>query len=68
MEGFFHNIFIFSMNAEVVHTGLAPMAHYFITLGLHSSISRGQIVERESPRAFQCPPTPSRVSSVRPFP
>lgn len=27
---FFHNVFVFSMNDEVVHTGYAPMAHYVI--------------------------------------
>lgn len=30
---FFHNVFIFSMNDEVVHTGYAPMAHYIFGLG-----------------------------------
>jgi len=29
---FFHNVFIFSMNDEVVHTGFYPMAHYLIAL------------------------------------
>ncbi|HVT73253.1 MAG TPA: glycosyltransferase [Lacunisphaera sp.] len=29
---FFHNVFIFSMNDEVVHTGYTPMAHYLIGL------------------------------------
>jgi len=29
---FFHNVFIFSMNDEVVHTGFHPMAHYFFAL------------------------------------
>ena len=29
---FFHNVFIFSMNDEVVHTGFAPMAHYFLAV------------------------------------
>jgi SAM-dependent methyltransferase len=29
---FFHNVFVFSMNDEVVHTGYAPMAHYVIGL------------------------------------
>jgi 2-polyprenyl-3-methyl-5-hydroxy-6-metoxy-1,4-benzoquinol methylase len=33
MERFFHNVFMFSMNDEVVHTGFAPMAHYIIGLG-----------------------------------
>lgn len=27
-ERFFHNVFMFSMNDEIVHTGYAPMAHY----------------------------------------
>ena len=30
--GFFHNVFIFSMNDEVVHTGFYPMAHYYFAL------------------------------------
>jgi SAM-dependent methyltransferase len=29
---FFHNVFIFSMNDEVVHTGFYSMAHYLIAL------------------------------------
>ena len=28
----FHNVFIFSMNDEVVHTGFTPMAHYVLGL------------------------------------
>lgn len=31
---FFHNVFLFSMNDEVVHTGFSPMAHYVITIGV----------------------------------
>jgi len=34
MSGFFHNVFIFSMNDEVVHTGFSPMAQYLIALGV----------------------------------
>ena len=30
---FFHTVFVFSMNDEVVHTGYAPMAHYVFGLG-----------------------------------
>jgi hypothetical protein len=30
---FFHNVFLFSMNDEVVHTGYYPMAHYLIGIG-----------------------------------
>src|SRR5579884_294361 len=32
MERFFENVFLFSMNDEVVHTGFHPMAHYLFTL------------------------------------
>jgi 2-polyprenyl-3-methyl-5-hydroxy-6-metoxy-1,4-benzoquinol methylase len=30
----FANVFIFSMNDEVVHTGFSPMAHYIIGMGV----------------------------------
>jgi 2-polyprenyl-3-methyl-5-hydroxy-6-metoxy-1,4-benzoquinol methylase len=33
MLAFFHNVFVFSMNDEVVHTGYFPMAHYLLALG-----------------------------------
>ncbi|MCP4002559.1 MAG: class I SAM-dependent methyltransferase [bacterium] len=33
MERFFHNVFTFSMNDEVVHTGYHKMAHYLFALG-----------------------------------
>jgi 2-polyprenyl-3-methyl-5-hydroxy-6-metoxy-1,4-benzoquinol methylase len=33
MERFFHNVFLFSMNDEVVHTGFFPMAHYLFAIG-----------------------------------
>ena len=29
---YFHNVFLFSMNDEVVHTGFTPMAHYVIAV------------------------------------
>lgn len=32
LEGFFHNVFMFSMNDEVVHTGYHKMAHYLFGL------------------------------------
>lgn len=32
MSRFFENVFIFSMNDEVVHTGFYPMAHYLFAL------------------------------------
>jgi 2-polyprenyl-3-methyl-5-hydroxy-6-metoxy-1,4-benzoquinol methylase len=31
----FHNVFIFSMNDEMVHTGFAPMAHFLIGVGCY---------------------------------
>jgi 2-polyprenyl-3-methyl-5-hydroxy-6-metoxy-1,4-benzoquinol methylase len=33
LDRFFHNVFLFSMNDEVVHTGFAPMAHYLLAVG-----------------------------------
>ena len=33
LQRFFHNVFVFSMNDEVVHTGFYPMAHYVIGIG-----------------------------------
>ncbi|HZE96154.1 MAG TPA: class I SAM-dependent methyltransferase [Planctomycetota bacterium] len=32
MERHFHNVFLFSMNDEVVHTGYFPMAHYLLAV------------------------------------
>ena len=34
MQTFFHNVFLFSMNDEVVHTGHHAMAHYLWALGV----------------------------------
>lgn len=34
MHVFFENVFMFSMNDEVVHTGFAPMAHYLFAIGV----------------------------------
>lgn len=31
---FFNNVFIFSMNDEIVHTGFYPMAHYLMGVGV----------------------------------
>ena len=33
MERLCHNVFLFSMNDEIVHTGFEPMAHYLIAVG-----------------------------------
>jgi len=34
MGRFFKNVFMFSMNDEVVHTGFGPMAHYLFAMGV----------------------------------
>jgi len=33
MSRYFENVFIFSMNDEVAHTGFYPMAHYLLGVG-----------------------------------
>ena len=33
IEAYFHRVFMFSMNDEIVHTGFSPLAHYIIALG-----------------------------------
>jgi 2-polyprenyl-3-methyl-5-hydroxy-6-metoxy-1,4-benzoquinol methylase len=35
LERYFHTVFVFSMNDEVVHTGFYPMAHYLLGVGCH---------------------------------
>jgi 2-polyprenyl-3-methyl-5-hydroxy-6-metoxy-1,4-benzoquinol methylase len=35
MEQFFHSVFMFSMNDEVVHTGYDKMAHYIFAVASH---------------------------------
>ena len=40
MRTLFHNVFIFSMNDEMVHTGFAPMAHYLIAVGCYLKTKR----------------------------
>jgi 2-polyprenyl-3-methyl-5-hydroxy-6-metoxy-1,4-benzoquinol methylase len=32
LENYFENVFLFSMNDEVVHTGFSPMAHYLFVV------------------------------------
>ena len=34
MERYFKNVFMFSMNDEVIHTGFGPMAHYLFAMGV----------------------------------
>lgn len=35
LERYFHTVFVFSMNDEVVHTGFYPMAHYLLGVCSH---------------------------------
>jgi len=39
MSRYFRNVFIFSMNDEVVHTGFYPMAHYLFALSCHPIVA-----------------------------
>ncbi len=50
LERFFHNVLLFSMNDEVVHTGFAPMAHYLLALGSgrRESPSNAAVVNQNS--------------------
>jgi len=32
MDRHFYNVFLFSMNDEVVHTGFYPMSHYLLAM------------------------------------
>lgn len=34
LSQYFANVFVFSMNDEVVHTGYSPMAHYLLAMGV----------------------------------
>jgi 2-polyprenyl-3-methyl-5-hydroxy-6-metoxy-1,4-benzoquinol methylase len=34
MSRYFENVFLFSMNDEIVHTGFSPMAHYLFGMGV----------------------------------
>ncbi len=40
MEKYFRNVFMFSMNDEVLHTGYAPMGHYIFGMGVGVKKSR----------------------------
>lgn len=39
MEMWFHTVFVFSMNDEVVHTGFFPMAHYLLAVCSHKRVT-----------------------------
>jgi 2-polyprenyl-3-methyl-5-hydroxy-6-metoxy-1,4-benzoquinol methylase len=35
MQAYFHNVFLFGLNDEVLHTGFTPMAHYLMAVGIY---------------------------------
>jgi 2-polyprenyl-3-methyl-5-hydroxy-6-metoxy-1,4-benzoquinol methylase len=39
MQAFFHTVFMFSMNDEIVHTGYHKMAHYIFAVAAHKKAS-----------------------------
>ena len=40
LEKDFHNVFLFSMNDDVVHTGFASMAHYLLSLACNRKMEK----------------------------
>jgi 2-polyprenyl-3-methyl-5-hydroxy-6-metoxy-1,4-benzoquinol methylase len=42
LQSYFHHVFLFSMNDEVVHTGFGPMAHYRLAIGCGIKETKGQ--------------------------
>lgn len=42
LKNYFDNVFLFSMNDEVVHTGFAPMAHYLLAVCCQKRKSEAQ--------------------------
>jgi 2-polyprenyl-3-methyl-5-hydroxy-6-metoxy-1,4-benzoquinol methylase len=39
LERYFHNVFMFSMNDEVIHTGFFPMSQYLLAIACQQKIS-----------------------------
>lgn len=35
LQKYFHNVFLFGLNDEVVHTGYTPMAHFLMAVGVY---------------------------------
>jgi 2-polyprenyl-3-methyl-5-hydroxy-6-metoxy-1,4-benzoquinol methylase len=35
LQEYFHNVFLFGLNDEVVHTGFTPMAHFLMAVGVY---------------------------------
>jgi hypothetical protein len=43
LKNYFENVFLFSMNDEVVHTGFTPMAHYLLAVCCQKKPSQAQV-------------------------
>jgi 2-polyprenyl-3-methyl-5-hydroxy-6-metoxy-1,4-benzoquinol methylase len=35
LQAYFHNVFLFGLNDEIVHTGFTPMAHFLMAAGVY---------------------------------
>lgn len=51
LNNFFNNVFLFSQNDEMIHTGFAPMAHYLLCLCCYKKIKK--IRPREELKCYQ---------------
>ena len=38
MSQYFHNVFLFGMNDEILHTGFYPMCHYLLAIGCNRKV------------------------------
>jgi cyclopropane fatty-acyl-phospholipid synthase-like methyltransferase len=43
LKNYFENVFLFSMNDEVVHTGFTPMAHYLFAVCCQKKTDKAQL-------------------------
>lgn len=46
LRSVFHNVFLFGINDEIVHTGFAPMSHYLMALGCSKRTEAEKDAER----------------------
>lgn len=51
LGSFFRNVFIFSMNDEVIHTGFYPMAHYLFAICAGPRAAKARPTARKSARS-----------------
>ena len=68
MQRYFHDVFMFSMNDEVVHTGFHAMAHYLFALCVARRDGRGPRMSTERRAAFSGTPGTSAATWLRGLP